>query len=289
MKKILFLAAIVAAMLTSCGNGQSAKELQSERDSLQKALDERDGELNEMLEQFNEIQESFSQINQAAGRVNLIKKNGEAKKSEAELRENLNFIQETLASNKQKISELEQKLNSSNAYTAKLKETIQSLIKQLEAKNEELENLRAQLADKDVEIAVLNADVSILTSENATVKQQRDESQELARQQDASLNKAWYVFGTGSELKKHGIISGGNMFRKSSVQNGDFNKSYFTEIDIRQVTTIPFSSKSADLLTNHPSDSYTLMKDASNGEVTLRIIDVKKFWSVSKYLVVRTK
>ena len=63
---------------------------------------------------------------------------------------------------------------------------------------------------------------------------------------------------------------------------------YFTKIDIRKVNVIPLESRYAELLTNHPANSYSLLKD-SKGEYTLRITDAAKFWSVSKYLVVRVK
>ena len=47
-------------------------------------------------------------------------------------------------------------------------------------------------------------------------------------------------------------------------------------------------SKSARLLTTHPSDSYTIVKDAS-GQCELKITNSAKFWSVSKYLVVQVR
>ena len=40
---------------------------------------------------------------------------------------------------------------------------------------------------------------------------------------------------------------------------GNFNKSYFTKVDIREVSEIKLYSKSAKLLTTHPSSSYTLV------------------------------
>ena len=124
--------------------------------------------------------------------------------------------------------------------------------------------------------------VTNLQTENEQVKQQRDETAQIARNQDAQLNTAWYVFGTSKELKAEGILS------KGEVLQGNYNKNYFTQIDIRRVSVIPLESKSASILTNHPAGSYTLLKD-SKGQYTLRITDAAKFWSVSKYLVVKVK
>ena len=51
---------------------------------------------------------------------------------------------------------------------------------------------------------------------------------------------------------------------------------------------IKLYSKSAQLLTAHPSNSYNLSKDV-NGQYVLRITDPDTFWSTSKYLVVQVK
>ena len=66
------------------------------------------------------------------------------------------------------------------------------------------------------------------------------------------------------------------------------NINYMTKIDIRNTTVIPLSSKSATIMTTHPAGTYTLLKD-SKGLYTLRISDPTKFWSVSKYLVIKVK
>ena len=282
MKKIIFMAALVS-MLASCidgfkGNSQGDRE----RDSLRNVIDQKDSELNDLMGTFNEIQQGFDLINEAEGRVNMMRMGAENNNSAENIRENMQFIQETLDENKRKIEELQSKLKSSSINSAKLKDAINSLTQQLNEKNVEIEKLRAQLAEKDVKIEELSGTVSNLQTENAQVKQQRDETEQIARNQDAQLNTAWYVFGTSKELKAEGILS------KGEVLQGNYNKNYFTQIDIRKVNVIPLESKSATILTNHPAGSYTLLKD-SKGQYTLRITDVAKFWSVSKYLVVKVK
>ena len=72
------------------------------------------------------------------------------------------------------------------------------------------------------------------------------------------------------------------------LKNGDFNKDYFTPIDIRYDKEIKLYSKNAKVLTTHPAGSYALEKD-SNGQYEIHITNPTKFWSVSKYLVVQVK
>ena len=287
MKKILFFAAICAAVMASCGEGTGSK-LASERDSLQKIVNQKDDEINEMMGQLNEIQQGFSLVNEAEGRVNMLAQNAEGNSAATNIEENLKFIQETLAANRQKISELEKKLNNSSINASKLRETITNLTKQLEAKATEIAELREELAKKDIQIATLNADVSILTTENSIVKQQRDSSRELAKSQEEELNRAWYVIGTAKELEKHGIRSQGNLFKKGKLTEETYDKSYFTQIDIRNVLVIPLSAKSAELASKHPEGSYNMLKD-TKGEYTLQITNADKFWSITRYLVVKVK
>ena len=68
----------------------------------------------------------------------------------------------------------------------------------------------------------------------------------------------------------------------------NFNKEYFTKIDIRIDKEIKLYSKSAEILTSHPASSYSLQRDA-NQQYVLRINDPQAFWSTSKYLVVQVK
>ena len=283
MKKIIFAAAM-ATMFVACNEGSKSvsDNNYNEIDSLLNIIDQKDNEINDLMGTFNEIQADLALINEAEGRVNMMKDNAENNSTADNIRENMTFIQERLAENRRKIEELENKLKSSSINSAKMKEAINSLTKQLEEKNKEIESLVAQLAEKDVTIEELGNTVTTLQEENAQVKQEKENTEEIAKNQDAQLNTAWYVFGTTKELKEQGILD------KGEVLQGNYNKDYFTKIDIRKVNVIALESKSAELLTTHPNGSYTLLKD-SKGQYTLRITDSRKFWSVSKYLVVKVK
>lgn len=282
MKKILMIFA-VAGCLVACDGGNGGKDsVESEKDSLRSVIEQKDNEINDLMGTFNEIQQGFDLINEAEGRVNMLKGNAERNNMAENIRENMEFIQQTLAENKRRIAELENKLNSSSINSSKLKEAVNRMMGQLKEKDEEIELLRSELAEKNVMIAALDSTVNVLKDENAEIRRDRDVSDEIARNQDVQLNTAWYVFGTSKELKEQGIL------QKGEVLKGEYNKNYFTKIDIRKVNVIPLESRYAELLTNHPANSYSLLKD-SKGEYTLRITDAAKFWSVSKYLVVRVK
>ena len=128
----------------------------------------------------------------------------------------------------------------------------------------------------------LDESVNNLNTNVSNLKTESQKKTETINAQDKQLNTAWYVFGTKKELKGQRILENGK------VMNGNFNKNYFTKIDIRNTTEIKLYSKSVKLMTAHPSSSYTLVRDA-NKQYTLRITNPQIFWSTSKYLVVLVK
>ena len=96
------------------------------------------------------------------------------------------------------------------------------------------------------------------------------------------MNKVFYAFGTSKELREQGIIEA----RGKNLLKGDYNKDYFTAVDLRELKTVPLGAKKAKLLTSHPDGSYTLEKD-NDGILTLVINNPEEFWSTSKYLVIQ--
>ena len=155
--------------------------------------------------------------------------------------------------------------------------------KQLEDKNREIEDLRAQLAEKDIKIAEQGEQINSLNSSVSDLSQKNEEKERTVAAQDKELHTAYYVFGTKRELKEQRILQ-----RNNVLKGNDFNKDYFTRIDLRVTKTIKLYSKSAKLMTSHPAGSYTLDKDAQ-GQYTLRITNPQSFWSVSRYLVITVK
>ena len=285
MKKSLLLI-VCAAMLVSCEQlfkGSKMSEEDAKLDSLQSLLDQKDTELNEMMDAFNEIQEGFDAINEAEGRVYLLSANAEGNDTKANIAENMEFIENTLLENRRKIEDLQQKLKNSSVNASKMQAAINKLTEQLEQKTKELDDLRQQIAERDIKIVELGQSVEKLKTENTQVKAESEMNAEIAKNQDAQLNTAYYLFGTNKELKKHRILVDGDVLKTK-----DFDADYFTKIDIRKVNVIPLNSKYAKLLTTHPEGSYSLLKD-SKGEYTLRITNASEFWSVSKYLVIRVK
>ena len=287
MKKLLLLSVCVA-MFSSCGEMKKNEALKAQNDSLNVALAERDAELEGIMEAFNEVQEGFRLINEAENRVDLQAGKVEGVSAAQKIREDILFISEKLQSNRTRIAELEEQLKNSKYASSQLKKTIANFKEELEAKSQQIETLQTELASKNIRIAELDDAVAGLTQNVADLVAENKVKEAMVATQDKALNAGWFVFGTSSELKDQKIISKKLLQKTKVLENEDFNKDYFTQIDIRTDKEIKLYSKDAKLLTAHPEGTYELVKD-DKGQLTLNITNPNKFWSVSRYLVIEVK
>lgn len=284
MRKLLMVAVLVTLVVTGCqDNKKEAPVLVrlEQTDSLQKIITQKDNEMNDLMGTLNEIETGFREINEAENRVELVK-DGEGANRSQQLRENVQFISNRMKQNRALIAKLRQQLRESSFKGDEFKKTIENLVKQMNEKDQQLQELRVELDAKDIHITELDETINTLNSDVNNLTAESAQKTETITNQDKQLNTAWYVFGTKKELKEQRILVDGK------VLQGNFNKSYFTKIDIRVSKEVKLYSKSVRLLTMHPSSSYTLTQD-NNNQYILRISNPQLFWSTSKYLVVLVK
>ena len=287
MKKLL-LFSVCLAVLSSCGNMGRNDASKSENESLQAELAERDAQLNSLMEAFNEVQEGFRLINEAENRVDLQAGAVEGVSVADKIREDIRFITEKLQANRERIAELEAELKNSHYASSQMKKAVANLNKELLAKTQQIETLQMELASKNIRIAELDDAVARLSKDISDLKANNEVKAALVQAQDKALNAAWFVFGTNSELKEQKIVTKKFLQKKKVLENDDFNKNYFTQIDIRKDKEIKLYSKDAKLLTSHPDGSYEFIKD-KKGTLTLKILNPNSFWSISRYLVIEVK
>lgn len=287
MRKVLILL-LVATSILSCTNSKKVKEsneyiaLQSQLDSLQAVLENSDAETQEMMNVISEVEANFEIIREAEKFISTQSaQTGEMSKSTKErVSDNFQMIQDILRKNKAQLADLNSKYAGSNKQVASLQSTINRLNKEMEESSTRLAFLQNELSKRDEAIEKLSEDIGELS-------QHAEDQQEKIREQDKSINTAYYVFGTASELKDQRILSGG-FLKSTKVMQETFNKDYFLEIDIRDVTQIPLYTTKAKLWSNHPEGTYQF-EEASNGNQTLQITDTQRFWSLTKYLIIEVK
>lgn len=284
LHKIMILCACTSIIVCSCNQGNAVSDAaHQERDSLQRIIDEKDAELDDIMGTFNEVQEGIRRISEAEGRVTVADATRENASSRELIRENLEFIEQAMKQNRDMVAQLKEKLRNSSIKADKLQKTIANLQNQIEQQAQRIQELEASLAEKDEELIRKGQEISELNDNVTSLEADNESKSKSLAAQEKELNEAWFVFGTKSELKEQKILTSGDVLR-----DGNFDRDYFTQIDIRYDKEIKLYSKSAKLLTTHPSGSYNLTKDAQ-GQYELRITNPQKFWSVSKYLVVQVR
>ena len=279
-------------LFTSCHNyKKDAQQLAQVRDSLKTEAAIKDSAINDFLSDFNEIQANLDSIKKIEKLVTVQSESRELNRRQKDrIQEDINLLNEMLLKNKELTASLQKKLNSSNYKVGQLQGTITQL-------QQMVDNLEQQVQEKDVEILALNNKLSKLNININVLNKKIDEIESASTQksgiiesQENTLNTAFYAYGSSKELKENNVIerSGGFIgIGKTSVIPKNFNRDYFTQIDIRSFDYLPLMVKKAKLISVHPADSYHFSGDKTMD--TLFIDNRSQFWKASKYLVVETK
>ena len=155
-----------------------------------------------------------------------------------------------------------------------LEKFIARLTQEMDAKDVQIADLKSQLEQLNVTLTSLNTNYTEAKQESA-VKTDK-------------LNTAYYAFGTSKELIKNNVLTKDGGFigiGKNQKLKADFNKDYFTKVDISTTNSIVLGAKKAKLITTHPSSSYKI-EGADGRAEKLTILNADDFWSASKYLVI---
>jgi DNA repair exonuclease SbcCD ATPase subunit len=232
-----------------------------------------------MMAVISEVEANFAKIREAENYISTQSaQSGEMSQDTKErVTENFRMINEILQRNREQLAELNRKQNSSSKEVASLRNTITRLNNEMKESATRLVELQNQLAMKDEQIAQLSQDLSSLALE-------AEQQSATIQEQERTLNTAYYVFGTANELKDQKILSGG-FLQPTRVMQDTFNKDYFLQIDIREVTEIPLYAKKGKLWSTHPEGTYQFVKD-DDGNLVFHITDTQRFWSLTKYLII---
>ena len=291
MKKLIVLV-LGIVFFSACHNyKKDAQNLMMVKDSLEQVTAFRDSSIASFLSDFSEIQANLDSIKQIEKIVSVKSgSNRELNASQKQLIiEDIATLHQLLQKNKELTASLQKKLKNANFKINDLEQTIaglELLVKNMEAQANEQDIVIADLTN---EVKKLNVDITQLNQRIQVVEMESQQKSETIETQTVALNKAYYAFGTLKELKDNDIIekSGGVIgIGKTPVMKKDFNKDYFTEIDIRNFDYLRLMAKKARLVTVHPEGSYHFTgKKLSD---TLFIDNSSEFWKASKYLVVLT-
>ncbi|MBI2967947.1 MAG: hypothetical protein HYY40_09055 [Bacteroidetes bacterium] len=277
MKNILWLL-LGILIVTGCDyNTEELETLKAENQRLSGLSGRKDSAIITFIQDFNEIEENLAKVKEKQKIVSMQTNLGNELQEDAKTRiiDDIRLINNLLDENKKKLSSLQKKLKTANLRIDELEKMIERLAKNIEEKDAEIASLKDQLAKLNFSIDSLNA-VYVATTE-------------VVAEQKAELNTAWYCYGTFKELKEAGVLTKEGGFvgiGKIEKLREDFNKEYFTKVDITQVNEVKMDCKKAKLVTSHPAGTYKWEGEEGKKIEKITITDREGFWKVSKYLVI---
>jgi chromosome segregation ATPase len=293
MKRIsIFIWVLVGlAVMPACQRTNQLEQEAMRQDSINAALQDSintaNAEKDSLMQLMGDIADGMQQIKELEDIVSVNNLNGETPDRKKQLRDDIVLIQQSINKHKQRLADLERRLKQSTNYNATMQKSIDNLKVQLEDQQKTINGLTEQLAAAHIQIKNLNQSVDSLNTVTKNVTREKEaavqETKQLTHEVD-NLNTCYYVIGSKKELKANKIIETG-FLRKTKILEGDFEMSYFTKADRRTLSEIPLHSNKAQLMTNHPKDSYEIV---DHGNVkTLHIKDAHRFWEKSNFLVVK--
>ena len=293
MKKILYLVWLMVglAVLPACQRTNQLEQEAMRQDSinavLQDSINTANAEKDSLMQLMGDIADGMQQIKELEDIVSVNNLSGETADRKKQLRDDIVLIQQSINKHKQRLADLEKRLKQSTNYNSTMEKSIANLKAQLEDQQKTINNLTEQLAAAHIQIKNLNQSVDSLNTVNKSVTREKEAAQQESKQltnEVTNLNTCYYVIGSKKELKNHKIIETG-FLRKTKILEGDFEMSYFTKADRRTLNEIPLHNNKAQVMTNHPKDSYEIVDQG--GAKELRILNPSRFWEKSNFLVVK--
>ena len=280
----IILLSLITLILFSCkqetpgtengGSTENTQELKNQIKQLELDNALKDSVINESLAFFNEIKFNLESISVKKDKIRALSEDPEISNDDKnwilEEIKHINFLREQ---NARKVKQLQEDLKKNGLKIEELEVMIESLLKDIQWKDEQIGLLQGELEALDREYSALF-----------------DAYQEQATTIDVlteEVNRAYYAYGTERELRDNKVVEKKNGFiglGRSTELKDNFNDDYFTAIDVRKTKTITVSGEKIRLVTDHPKASYELVE--SGALTKIKITDPSEFWKISKYLVV---
>lgn len=272
----------LAATMAACGRLSSGEK--AELDSLRIVAAEQQVALttaNEFVDIFNS---SIDSVLMNEDGIIFAKDDESPALTKEKIEKNLEQYNMILERQKKRIAELDKMLGDSKVDNQQLRTAISKMQAQLQQKEAEIAQLREKLKQKDLDISNLKAQVTSLNQNVADLNQNVADLTQQTQQQTVALNTGYYIMGKTKELKRQGVLSGG-FLRKKKVDADNLDVSMFITVDTRTLTTLSIPDKKPKVVSQMPSDSYTLT-DNGDGTTTLTITDRSRFWGQSSFLII---
>ena len=280
---IFGILALFSFACTAAKDSDDYRKIATEKATLEEQIRLREQEIEEITGSIGKIDSNLMEISKHVEVMDGVKLR-ELIKKPGEIDLMITEIGDYVKENNEMVAKLDKKVRESTTVNESLK-------KMIEMKNQQVVDKETQIGDLLVSIEKMQGEFkgaisqrdSVISNVRKEMNQTKTElttTQETVKAQENTLNTVFVTFGTKQELAQKGVIQGSKMTLSNQLEDDDFKAvgmQGFEEVDMG-------ITKRQKVVTSHPTDSYYFVK--TDGRTFLKIVDGKKFWSVSKYLVV---
>lgn len=281
---VLFCATIVLSFAcTAARDSEDYRQIATEKATLEEQIRLREQEIEEITGSIGKIDSNLMEISRHVEVMDGVKLR-ELIKKPGEIDLMITEIGDYVKQNNEMVAKLDKKVRESKTVNESLKRMI-------EMKNQQVLDKEAQIRDLLVSIEKMQGEfkgaisqrdsvISNVRREMSQTKTELTTTQETVKAQENTLNTVFVTFGTKQELAQKGVIQGSKLTLSNQLEEADFKA-----VGMQDLEEVDMGiTKRQKVVTSHPTDSYYFVK--TDGRTFLKIVDGKKFWSVSKYLVV---
>lgn len=234
----------------------------------------KDSLINESLSFFNDIKSNLEKIGIRKDEIRAVSDNPEISVDDKswilEEIQHINYLREE---NANKVRRMQDQMKKNGLKIKELDLMIESLIKDIQWKDEQISLLQSELNTLDREYSAL---FDSYQEQAIILDELKDE-----------INTVFYAYGTSNELSDNKVIEKKNGFigiGKKIELKSDLNQQYFTKINAAKTKTIKIQGEGMRFITNHPTASYEIEDNGNSSTIIIK--DASEFWKISKYLVV---
>jgi len=252
---------------------------------------QKDSTIMNFVSTMNEIQMDMDSIKRLQNIVRMDTSSGSELGADRkqQILSDISLLNNILQENVRKVAELQRRLNVSGMKNSALQKSVSILKKQISEKEQEIVLLKDEVSKLNIDVSNLNMEIKNAVAVNEEKDKTITTKTEIIKNQIVTLNTAYYAFGSSKELldnniveKKNGVLG----IRSTMVLSKDFDRSYFTKVDIRDLKTIQLFVKKAKIITSHTEGSFHFVKGDKNIIESISIDNPQEFWKTSKYLVI---
>ncbi|WP_195715192.1 hypothetical protein [Ancylomarina sp. 16SWW S1-10-2] len=284
MKRII-IALLILPFFIAC-NQKELEQLKADKVQLTETLKQKEVSINDFVSTLNSIEENLEIIKEKE-KIVAVASETPTKSQKQKIAKNIASINNLIEQNNAKIAELDKKLKSSWYQNSKLRKLTERLKADVAQKEADIAAMKEQIAQLDIKVEGLNSNVTKLNTAVTELTTENADQAKTISERTTSMNTAYYVVGSTSELKAKNVIStkGGIIgIASAKVLNENADTKEFKKIDITETTLIPVEGKKITMVTTHPANSYKFEEGKG-----ITITNADEFWKSSKFLVVKAR